>query len=89
MTSAPRNQYVQRIREAARNRSVREASADLAIQTFRGPAAPDDPHVEIEFLKRCLEHERAQLKKAAQWLRRAEAERDAAVQALERIQADR
>lgn len=81
-----KNTYLDSLREAARHRRVLSDSIELdaKTQSFRAPPAPGTVESELEFTRRCLEHERTQLRKTTELLRRAERERDEALAALER-----
>ncbi len=66
--------YLQAIRESNWGKKFQE-DKEIA-PAFRGPKEPGDVWERLEFAEKCLEHERIQLRKTTQILRRVELERD-------------
>lgn len=72
MTAYP---YLARLREERRAYNMRTADR-VVPATFRGPARGESDAERADFAERCLEHERIQLRKTVEILRRVERERD-------------
>jgi len=65
--------YLKALRESNWRKQYQD---DQPIQSFRGPKPEGDVWERLEFAEKCLEHERIQLRKTVEILRRVERERD-------------